>query len=157
MRVEKQTKLLPIEFIDTSHNSVSHCLQKNHSQRVSHNYLDWAEYQNRHSSKSIWMTKLVFCQNDSTIGLNYLSHGPMVEKFALKKIMLSINILQPCAKNLCLDQFIECSTLEGYWVISEQLTTWRMRLTQACTMQTYHKVRQSSKKTYLEQNNNTIR
>ena len=34
---------------------------------VSHNYLDWAKYQNRHSSKSIWVTKLVFCQNDSPI------------------------------------------------------------------------------------------
>ena len=31
--------------------------------RVSHNYLDWAKYQNRHSSKSIWVMKLFFCQN----------------------------------------------------------------------------------------------
>ena len=32
--------------------------------RVSHNYLDWAKYQNWHSSKSIWVMKLFFCQND---------------------------------------------------------------------------------------------
>ena len=35
--------------------------------RVSHNYLDWAKYQNRHSSKSIWVMKLFFCQNDCPI------------------------------------------------------------------------------------------
>ena len=34
---------------------------------MSHNYLDWAKYQSRHSWKSIWVTKLVFCQNDSPI------------------------------------------------------------------------------------------
>ena len=35
--------------------------------RVSHNYLDWAKYQNRHSLKSIWVMKLIFCQNDCPI------------------------------------------------------------------------------------------
>ena len=35
--------------------------------RVYHNYLDWAKYQNRHCSKSIWVMKLIFCQNDCPI------------------------------------------------------------------------------------------
>ena len=29
---------------------------------------DWAKYQNRHSSKSIRVTKLTFCQNDVLMG-----------------------------------------------------------------------------------------
>ena len=36
-------------------------------QNVSHNYLDWAKYQNRHSSKSIQVMKLSFGQNDPTM------------------------------------------------------------------------------------------
>ena len=35
-----------------------------HIYRVTHNYLDWAKYQNRHSSKSIWVMELYFCQNE---------------------------------------------------------------------------------------------
>ena len=35
--------------------------------RVSRNYLDWAKYQNRHSSKSVWVMKLFFWQNDCPI------------------------------------------------------------------------------------------
>ena len=30
--------------------------------------VDWAKFLNRHSSKSIWVIKLSFCQNDSLIG-----------------------------------------------------------------------------------------
>ena len=41
---------------------------------VSHNSLDWTKYQNRHSSKSIWLTKLVFCQN------NFPIRGPFWQK-----------------------------------------------------------------------------
>jgi hypothetical protein len=34
---------------------------------VSYNYLDWAKYQNKHSSKSIRVMQLFFCQNDYPI------------------------------------------------------------------------------------------
>ena len=38
---------------------------------MSHNYLDWAKYQNRHSSKSIWVMKLFFCQNSHLMGQSF--------------------------------------------------------------------------------------
>ena len=34
---------------------------------MSRKKVDWAKYHNRHSSKSIWVIKLSFCQNDPTI------------------------------------------------------------------------------------------
>ena len=40
-------------------------------QRVTHNYLDWAKYQNRHSSKSIWVMKLFFSQNSPLMGQSF--------------------------------------------------------------------------------------
>ena len=44
------------------------------AQRVVHQICDWAKYQNRHSSKSIQVIKLSFCQNDPPMG------GPFWQK-----------------------------------------------------------------------------
>ena len=38
---------------------------------MSRKKVDWAKYHNRHSSKSIWVTRLLFCQNDSPIGESF--------------------------------------------------------------------------------------
>ena len=47
-----------------------------------HNLCDWAKYQNIHSSKSIQVIKLSFCQNDPPIG------GSFWQKNSLITIML---------------------------------------------------------------------
>ena len=45
---------------------------KVHICRVSHNYLDWAKYQNRHSSKNIYQVmNLFFCQNAPLMGQSF--------------------------------------------------------------------------------------
>ena len=38
---------------------------------MSHNYLNWTKYQNRHSSKSIWVMKLFFWQNYPLMGQSF--------------------------------------------------------------------------------------
>ena len=40
--------------------------------------MDWAKYQNRHSSESIWVIKLSFCQNDPPIGESFWKNTSLV-------------------------------------------------------------------------------
>ena len=49
-----------------------------HKERVSHNYLDWAKYQNRHSPKSIWVIRLSFCQNYPLIRESFWQNTSLV-------------------------------------------------------------------------------
>ena len=59
----------PWDTLTTSLENASYigCVNKISKYWVSHNYLDWAKYQNKHSSKSIWVMKLIFCQHDCPI------------------------------------------------------------------------------------------
>ena len=40
--------------------------------------LHWAKYQNRHSSKSIWVMKLFFCQNGPLMGQSFWQNTSLV-------------------------------------------------------------------------------
>ena len=44
--------------------------------------VDWAKYHNRHSSKSIWVIKLSFCQNDFPIGQLFWQNNSLVTYIA---------------------------------------------------------------------------
>ena len=39
---------------------------------------DWAKYHNRHSSKSLWVTRLLFCQNDSLQGGSFWQKDSLI-------------------------------------------------------------------------------
>ena len=40
--------------------------------------VDWAKLLNRHSLKSIWVTRLLFCQNDSPIGGSFWQKDSLI-------------------------------------------------------------------------------
>ena len=58
---------------------------------MSHNYLDWAKYQNRHSSKSIKVTKKVFCQNDSPIGGSFGQKDSLITDILFEHMPIMIS------------------------------------------------------------------
>ena len=58
--------------------SNSQKIRMSSEQRVSHNYFDQAKYQNRHSSKSVCVIKLSFCQNDAPIGESFWQNTSLV-------------------------------------------------------------------------------
>ena len=45
---------------------------------MSRNKVDWAKYHNRHSAKSIWVTRLLFCQNDSPMGESFWQKDSLI-------------------------------------------------------------------------------
>ena len=57
-----------LEFWQYSYSSAKIEIFSTRGQRVMPKICSWAEYQNRHSSKSIRVIKLSFCQNDCHIG-----------------------------------------------------------------------------------------
>ena len=68
---------------------------------MSHNYLDWAKYQNRHSSKSIKVIKLSFCQNAP----------PMGESFWQKDSLITLILFELCLFWYLAQLQIWCTTL----------------------------------------------
>ena len=46
--------------------------------RVPRKKVDWAKYLNRHGSKSIWVIKLSFCQNDSPMGGSFWQKDSLI-------------------------------------------------------------------------------
>ena len=63
-------------------------------QRVSHDYLDWANYQNMHNSKSISVVKVSFCQNDPPIGESFWQNTSLVTHI-LFELHMPILIFSP--------------------------------------------------------------
>ena len=61
---------------------------------MSHNYLDWAKYQNRHSSKRISVTKLVFCRNESPIRGSFWQKDSLITHI-LFELAMPILIFSP--------------------------------------------------------------
>ena len=47
---------------------------------LTNNYLDWAKYQNRPSSKSIWVMKLFFCQNYPLMGQSFWQKNSFITR-----------------------------------------------------------------------------
>ena len=64
--------------------------------RVYHNYLDWAKYQNRHSSKSICVMKLFFCQNSPLMGQSFWQKNSFITIYFLSYAYFDI---QPSPDN----------------------------------------------------------
>ena len=54
---------------------------------------DWAKYQNRHSSKSIWVTKLLFCQNDYPMGGSFWQKDSLITHILFELLMIFSPIL----------------------------------------------------------------
>ena len=49
--------------------------------------MDWAKYQNRLSSKRIWVTKLVFCLNDSSIGGSFWKKDSLITQILFELLI----------------------------------------------------------------------
>ena len=50
--------------------------------------VDWAKYHNRDSSKSIWVIKLSFCQNDSHIRESFWQNNSLVTHILFERCLL---------------------------------------------------------------------
>ena len=70
--------------------------------------MDWSKYQNRHFSKSIWVIKLSFCQNDPPIGESFWQNTSLVTHICTLWTM-SILIFSPV-------QIITPSIIDIYWM-----------------------------------------
>ena len=78
---------------------------------------DWAKYHNSHSSKSIRVTKLSFCQSDS----------PMSESFWQKNSLVSHIIFDLClSKHFCqVTNFCYQSLIFGLSASSKTISIWK--------------------------------
>ena len=71
---------------------------------MSRKKVDWAKYHNRHSSKSIWVIKLSFCQNDSPMGNSFFQPYVICSRDWSPKFETGLNMIIGC-------------TLKSIWVI----------------------------------------
>ena len=55
---------------------------------MSRKKVDWATYHNRHSSKSIWVTRLLFCQKDSPMGESFWQKDSLITHILFELCLL---------------------------------------------------------------------
>ena len=70
-----------------------------------HQICDWAKYHRRHSSISIWVIKMSFCQNDSKIGESFWKNNSLVTHICTFWTM-PITIFSPVANLMHHPQYI---------------------------------------------------
>ena len=86
---------------------------------------EWAKYQNRHSSKSIWVMKLFFCQNNCHIKGEFWQKNRFINSYNIWAILIlifspvQIIMTHPLGKALQLRwNYIANCTLQIYTVFN---------------------------------------
>ena len=89
-----------------------------------HQICDWAKYHNWHSSKSIWVTRLLFCQNDSLMGGIILAKGQLDHSYTFWTMPIMIfspvaNLMHhplECAGQNLFRKSVLISLIQNYWM-----------------------------------------